>query len=478
MMGAMPCTGLRHGMILPACMCLSLLAAGCGGGEPEPLMPPQPPPPSSAGTPTPPPAPPWARVSENPSFPVFRSGGTVRIGTGAGARAEDLAGAGVRNGVSLREGRVADGTDADDVVAALRQITPDDIIFFVTFPHRPALHVVEGAGGTFREATMHAVAVVNSVLPWDRQILFDETPVAAPVAISGIPDGEIHVEHSPQSRWRGELAEWSEPSNLGISWRENASPDASLANNHVRAGWTAVNADRTLSREDLVHVLVHELLHLLGLWQHTDGERFPDSVLNAVYYGPASPFVVTELDKDLLHAAHARFGPASVFGSEITTESLGPWASESAHLTGSLDVAGGQVGFGVSARNGLVQPWTAGPAPTGSLPVSGTASWTGTFLGLGRTERKVTGDVRLDLTLSDPSSGEILFSGLEHDDGRTWHGGDLMYAVAVEAATFGNRGLAGADVGAVTGAFFGRDHEGMGGVLRREDLAGAFGGKR
>ena len=36
----------------------------------------------------------------------------------------------------------------------------------------------------------------------------------------------------------------------------------------------------------------------------------------------------------------------------------------------------------------------------------------------------------------------------------------------------------GGDAGTVTGAFFGPAHEGMGGVLERDDLSAGFGGKR
>ena len=36
----------------------------------------------------------------------------------------------------------------------------------------------------------------------------------------------------------------------------------------------------------------------------------------------------------------------------------------------------------------------------------------------------------------------------------------------------------GGDVGAVTGTFFGPAHEGMGGVIVREDLSAGFGGTR
>ena len=59
--------------------------------------------------------------------------------------------------------------------------------------------------------------------------------------------------------------------------------------------------------------------------------------------------------------------------------------------------------------------------------------------------------------------------------GATWRDGRLTYGIAVRGNTFVQTG---GDAGLVTGAFFGPSHEGMGGVLVRDDLSAAFGGKR
>lgn len=59
--------------------------------------------------------------------------------------------------------------------------------------------------------------------------------------------------------------------------------------------------------------------------------------------------------------------------------------------------------------------------------------------------------------------------------GTMWHDGDLSYQIEVQ----GNASIrTGGDAGTVTGAFFGPVHEGMGGVLQRDDLSAGFGGKR
>ena len=56
-----------------------------------------------------------------------------------------------------------------------------------------------------------------------------------------------------------------------------------------------------------------------------------------------------------------------------------------------------------------------------------------------------------------------------------WGDGDLKYFVGVRGNTFVRIG---GDVGEVTGAFFSASHEGMGGVVERNDLAAGFAGKR
>ena len=50
--------------------------------------------------------------------------------------------------------------------------------------------------------------------------------------------------------------------------------------------------------------------------------------------------------------------------------------------------------------------------------------------------------------------------------------GDLGYRIEVRGNTFVQTG---GDTGTVTGAFFGPAHEGMGGVIVRDDLSAGFG---
>ena len=82
-------------------------------------------------------------------------------------------------------------------------------------------------------------------------------------------------------------------------------------------------------------------------------------------------------------------------------------------------------------------------------------------------------------------SGSLDFSGLEHwpantapgaeETGATLRDGRLRYRFTVRGNAFIQFGD---DAGQATGAFLGPSHEGMGGVLVREDLSAGFAGQR
>ena len=139
-------------------------------------------------------------------------------------------------------------------------------------------------------------------------------------------------------------------------------------------------------------------------------------------------------------------------------------------------------------RNGLSQPWASGPPPQASLEdnagLSGSVSWSGRLLGLTPGAEAVAGSADLSVDLAT-LSGTAAFTALEHwaanaapgalGTGSAWNDGELSYGIEVRGNTFVQ---AGGDDGTVTGAFFGPAHEGMGGVLERDDLSAGFGGKR
>ncbi|MCY4306456.1 MAG: hypothetical protein OXC62_17020 [Aestuariivita sp.] len=418
------------------------------------------------------------------TYPVFHHGVTLHVGTQASPGTDGLINTDVRKDIHLYKGTRADGTSEGDVLAMFEQITPsphDDAIFPITFRTGPTVRVVQGADAAFLKAVQDAVAIINSVLPWEQQMTFNATPVASPASLDAIPVEHIYVEYSEPSQWRRIYPDIT-PSH-GVAWRLLRHADVTEPDNYALAGWVGLNSTSTMIYSDpnvVRHNLVHELLHNLGFWGHTDEntDRFSDSILtsNANYGGARTgrTYVLSAQDKDLIHASLTRVKPGITPASAITD--LGVWSHMSSHQMGVFATGPSEVTFGVWERNGLVQPWAQGPAPTGILDA--TAHWNGLFLGYIPTGLGVVGDVRLVVQLADLTSGNLTFYDLEQDGGNVWGDGDLVYAVTIDTGRFDNQGLAGKDTGAVTGAFLGLNHEVMAGVLRRPDLVGAFGGKQ
>ena len=155
----------------------------------------------------------------------------------------------------------------------------------------------------------------------------------------------------------------------------------------------------------------------------------------------------------------------------------------------------GGVMFGVRSANGLAQPWVAGFEPNSYIwdnPYLGeNVSWSGTLVGMTPNNEAVTGSagLRFDLTTFD---GDLNFTDMvswpAHQNplyatGGMWGDGDLRYSVQIYHngmdSVFGNLDPGYFDdEGIVDGGFFGKQHQGMGGTLQRDDLTAAFGGNR
>ena len=111
-------------------------------------------------------------------------------------------------------------------------------------------------------------------------------------------------------------------------------------------------------------------------------------------------------------------------------------------------------------------------------------SWSGRLLGLTPQAEVVAGAADLTVELAT-LAGRMDFTRLESwaahaapgaiGTGTIWGDGDLSYGIDVRGNSFVQTG---GDAGILTGVFFGASHEGMGGVLERDDLSAGFGGNR
>ena len=252
----------------------------------------------------------------------------------------------------------------------------------------------------------------------------------------------------------------------------------------IVAGRVWVDPTLTEGRERL-GVIAHELIHLLGR-NHVDPARFPETIMVAGGSEQLTPHILHPLDREALLAVYGRLGP--VLSPTHLAEELGPWSDTSLHVRGALGIADTEIAWGAALRNELVQPWATGPTPDLNLEdnsvLSGDVRWEGRLLGLTPDAETVAGAAQLAIDLPT-LSGSLDFAELEQwpadttpgppGSGVAWREGRLSYRIGVRGSTFTQTG---GDAGFVTGAFFGPSHEGMGGVLVRDDLSAGFGGRR
>ena len=448
--------------------------------------------------------------------PVMEFGSTLHVGADVSPPSGTLDRTGSRGGVALSEGEVRDGAGAADVLAYLRTIASGNLegglAGLQTWKLPPHVRMV-GTGGRYTRLTREAARIVNAALPFTKRLklqLIDH--VLAPGGESDYRAGyrDICVRFVPKSDpwWSGaDGEELGRTRVLKPVFHSDQRQRREVAGGAVRADILIdPGAVASFSDAEITHLIVHELLHAVGFMSHTDPERFR-STLNDVYVRGTEPrSLIHPIDRDGLLAAYTRF-EAGELPELMTFESLGPWSDTSFHVRGEMSLPSGDVAFGVAFRNGLPQPWAFGPTPARGLAdnaaLSGAASWEGALVGMTPAGVPVSGDSSLIVELSKvriPAyaaeiDGTLRFTGIRREDGTSWGDGDLAYSIEVDGnrfhrarSSFVRYGFpdgrppedraSGEDFGVVTGVFFGRGHEGMGGVLERHDLSAAFSGKR
>ena len=433
--------------------------------------------------------------------PIVHFYGLTHVGADVGAPADRPPPVARHGETRVSHGSIRDGVAAAELTAYLQadaasylgpgeadsmdvQLLPDGLVFqFAAMP--PTVRVAEDTPLELVDETVRVVQAINAALPGAWRIGFDPEP--APGGATDPVDGEILVTFARQADWPPEAAPPDEQ-DIGLAEPRFAivpTGDPAVPwRLDIVAGRIWVDPWQTAGRERL-GVIAHELIHLLGR-SHVDLDRFPGTLMVSGGRVELSGHILHPLDREALLAVYDRLAPGT--SPNRVAEQLGSWSDSSMHISGAIDVTGGGIAFGAALRNGLSQPWAVGPTPISNLEdnaaLSGSVRWSGRLLGLTTRAETVAGAADLTVELAT-LSGALELSELEHwaadaapgaaGSGTAWRDGRLSYGIEVRGNSFIGTG---GDAGQVTGAFFGSAHEGMGGVLVREDMSAGFGGRR
>ena len=487
----------------------TILVFGCGGGgggskatqQPSVMPPMEQPTEETLQRPDVLPEIPLQLLSHAIQAPIIEFGDSLHIGSNVSPAKSNLQETSILNEVSISSGSVQDGVGASNVIDFINGLTDLDeegqevSTSISRFPNPPIVHISENANNEQIGYVVRALQIINSNLPHEKRILISNERAPAHANLDVIPDGKIYVDFVPRDSWEG----------LGVSREPTANAFAGTNILITRKSGDVIGSEVTKARvwiapelslsdgeEKGLHTFVHEFLHALGMSGHASKVIFPESVLI-----PARPqevsnkHILSLIDREVILVNYTRSSNTDGFYPPLSAENLGSWSDTSFHIRGDINLTDDDVSFGVASRNGLAQPWASGPTPWTNLSnnneLSETVTWNGAILGITNSEEVIVGDASLavDLTTRQTNiNGQLDFTGLEHwgvreapdesGTGVVWGDGDLTYSIKVRGNSFVQTG---GDSGQVTGAFFGSNHEGMGGVLERHDLSGAFGGK-
>ena len=398
------------------------------------------------------------------------------------------------NGIVISLGRTHDGARAARVEEYLRAHIDDvwesqgyenepttDTPGLASFSNLPVLRIAQGTNEEHTALALQALAIVNTALPWSKRILVG--PNAPPLAqIDTIPDGQIFVDLAAKSDWTIQSS-GTAAAEADYSFEYDSTSERWEIKS-MRAGHVWVDPNGFGTQAELVRVLLHELVHALGLRGHPYIDQFPEALMRNEWPSIlATDNHIPDIDADGLLAIFTRLAPGTE-PEDLSATSLGLWENESLRMHGELDIPGG-ASFGIAFRNDLARPWAFGPEPSYPLAenqnVGGNATWDGALAGFTPEGRSVYGDAEISVNLG-PLTGRADFNNLQESSLAKWQGdgghwsiwgdGDLGYSIRVRGNTFRETG---GDEGILTGSFVGRQHEGAVGTLERQDLSAAFG---
>ncbi|MYD99280.1 MAG: transferrin-binding protein-like solute binding protein [Gammaproteobacteria bacterium] len=333
------------------------------------------------------------------------------------------------------------------------------------FASPPTVRLRAGMSDRETASAHYAVALINRALPYDLHLRIgpafpDDYPQRSGTYFRDAPTGELFIEFTEGLR-NTDGAPGFAYSDVGTTTPIPTSAQVGL------------NSEGFRRRPDhqAVSVLVHELLHTLGLGAHVPGDTYPDSNMFDAWFRLDG--ALPAIDAAALQVLYTRLG-AYTPREDLSPAMLGAWEDESMDIGGSI----GPVTFGVRHANDVDMPFTAGREPATALAdnraLTGTVTWNGKLAGYTASQATVAGDAAISVSL-DTMNGRADFSELETGDGSAWGDGDLGYTITVGGNYFRSTG---GDAGTVNGQFYGSSHQGAGGSVERADLTAAFGAVR
>ena len=445
---------------------LALILPGCGGG-------------GGGGSSLP--RQPALMPAQSRNAPITGTRDGIRVGNNVNPG--ELTPSGVHGNASISSGRVRDGESAERVKdflekQAVGSLSDEPGVRYISvFNRKPVVVIRETTSDRYVHDIIRTVQLINTALPYDKRITVSpERGFHPPDNYHEyyIPTGHIYVGIMPQGQWPS--AE-RPPVTVGGAELTIAGSTFDGPAAHIWVN-SAVVSPAGLVRK----VLAHEILHALGFLEHIEPGDYR-SLTNTGNRNFHLNGDIPQIDTDALYALYTRYFNEIGY-SAYDPNDLGPWTDVSFHLRGDME----DVSFGASSRNGLLQPWAFGPSPAMNLSdnqaLSGSVSWTGRLLGFTSNSESLAGAADLTINLAT-LRGRIDFTNLEYwgvhaapgavGSGQMWNDGDLRYGVVVRGNSFVQTG---GDAGEVTGMFYGAEHQAMGGVVERSDMAAGFGGTR
>ncbi len=337
---------------------------------------------------------------------------------------------------------------------------------------RPTVRVWSNATADQHRMTAKAVDLINDWLPVEHRMRMGAPTASRTDFQLDVPAGEIHVSFDydgdgGQSRYHESCC------NLHTD-------DVPYMISNL------VLIDPNASWHQTYGLIVHELVHAMGIPGHVYEGRHPTSLMPDGAYrdGPLPDEAglpdLPRLDGEALMTAYTVFDDGHV-PDEINPESLGPWARTIPALHGEVHTDGGTARFGVEYRQQWTRAWDEGPVPATTLadsPLTGTATWTGELVGYTDAGAAVEGDAGITVDMA-PMTGTAAFTDLMA--GAAAWGPDLSTDIGVTGnhieATQGGPWV-GFDA-----QFRGSGHEAVTGAFRWErldtgNLTAAFGAVR